>query len=282
MTDLRNQIEEAWASAEEQSPEPKEVVTSENNAPETAAPVEVIAAPNSYRQEFKDSFNTLSPEWQKYLNEREKEYQQGLSRSRNAYSWVDKFYNDRKDSLSAQGFKGSQDYLETLVGIADSLDKDPQATIQKLGSIYGVSGQDNTLQRQILAQNQEISELRGYLQAKENEKVKGEFDAFINAKDEAGNPKHGYYEDVKQEMITLLQAGLAKNFEDAYDKAIWQVESVREKILADKAQKALEAKTTQAKVAKTAAFEPSSKKEGTQKPLTLREQIERNYDALGE
>lgn len=281
MTDLRNQIEEAWTSAEEQSAEPKEVVTSENN-PTAPEPVEVIAAPNSYRQEFKDSFNTLSPEWQKYLNEREKEYQQGLSRSRNAYSWVDKFYNDRKDNLTAQGFKGSQDYLETLVGIADSLEKDPENTIARLRSAYGVNSGDTDLQRQVAALSQKLNEQQSFLQAKENERVKGEFDAFINAKDEGGNLKHKYYEEVKPEMITLLNAGLAKNFEDAYDKAIWQVESVREKILSEQAQKTLEAKTTQAKVAKTAAFEPSSKKEGTAKPLSLREQIERNYDNLGE
>lgn len=282
MSDLRNQIEEAWTSAEQQSSEPEDVATSENNQTEPAEPVEVITAPNSYRQEFKDSFNELSPKWQKYLSEREKEYEQGLSRTRNNYNWVDKYFNDRKESLTAQGYKGSQDYFETLVGIADSLDKDPAATIQRLQSIYGVANENNTLQRQLMEQSQAINQLQGYLQSKENERVKSEYDSFLNAKDEAGNPLHGYFEDVKDEMQTLLKAGLAKNFEDAYNQAIWRVESVRNKLLDDRAKEALSAKTTQAKVAKTAAFDPSSKKEGSAKPLSLREEIERNYDNLGD
>lgn len=281
MTDLREQIEDAWTSAEGQSSEPS-VATSENNEEVIATPAEVITAPNSYRQEFKDSFNTLTPEWQKYLNEREKEYQQGLSKARNNYSWIDKFYNDRKDVLTQQGYKNVQDYLETLDGIAKSLDSDPATTLAKLSSMYGVSSQDDTLQRQLNAQNQEISQLKGYLQSQENERVKNEYDNFVNAKDEAGNPLHAYFEDVKSEMQTLLQAGLAKNFDDAYNQAIWRVEDVRNKLLEAKAKEQLAIKTTQAKVAKTAAFDPQTKKEGEPKKLTLREQIERNYDSLGE
>lgn len=281
MTDLREQIEDAWTSAEGQSSEPS-VATSENNEEVIATPAEVITAPNSYRQEFKDSFNTLTPEWQKYLNEREKEYQQGLSKARNNYSWIDKFYNDRKDVLTQQGYKNVQDYLETLDGIAKSLDSDPATTLAKLSSMYGVSSQDDTLQRQLNAQNQAISQLKGYLQSQENERVKNEYDNFVNAKDEAGNPLHAYFEDVKNEMQTLLQAGLAKNFDDAYNQAIWRVEDVRNKLLEAKAKEQLAIKTTQAKVAKTAAFDPQTKKEGEPKKLTLREQIERNYDSLGE
>lgn len=281
MTDLREQIEDAWTSAEGQSSEPS-VATSENNEEVIATPAEVITAPNSYRQEFKDSFNTLTPEWQKYLNEREKEYQQGLSKARNNYSWIDKFYNDRKDVLTQQGYKNVQDYLETLDGIAKSLDSDPATTLAKLSSMYGVSSQDDTLQRQLNAQNQAISQLKGYLQSQENERAKNEYDNFVNAKDEAGNPLHAYFEDVKSEMQTLLQAGLAKNFDDAYNQAIWRVEDVRNKLLEAKAKEQLAIKTTQAKVAKTAAFDPQTKKEGEPKKLTLREQIERNYDSLGE
>lgn len=283
MTDLRGQIEQAWTSVEEQSSEPKEeVVTSENNEEVIATPAEVISAPNSYKQEFKDSFATLSPEWQKYLNEREKEYQQGLSRARNSYSWIDKFYSDRKDALTEQGYKDFQDYFETLDGIAMSLSKDPATTLAKLNSIYGVTGKEDTLQRQLNAQNQEISQLRNYLQSKENERVKSEYDNFVNAKDEAGSPLHPYFEDVRGEMQTLLQAGLAKNFEDAYEQAVWRVEGVRNKLLDAKAKEALTAKTEQAKVAKTAAFDPVSKNDGKAKELSLREEIERNYNALGD
>lgn len=282
MSDLRETLEEAYASADVQSQEPQTVATDEDNNTAPAEPVEVITAPNSYKQEFKDSFNTLTPEWQKYLSAREKEVEQGLSRARNQYSWVDKAYNDRKDNLVSQGFNNAQEYFNTLVSIADSLDKDPQSTITQLQSIYGVGVADNPLQKQVQALSQQLAQQQGYLQAKENERVKNEYDAFINAKDDKGNLTHAYFEDVKGDMLKLLQAGLANNFEDAYNKAIWQVESVRNKIIAGQKNAEIAQKTAVAQKAKSASFDPTSKTEPAPKEYDLREELERNYDKLGE
>lgn len=282
MSDLRDTLEEAYASADTQSQEPQNVAIEENNNPTPAEVAEVITAPNSYKQEFKDSFNTLTPEWQKYLSAREKEVEQGLSRARNQYSWVDKAYNDRKDNLKSQGFNSVQEYFDTLVNIADNLERNPQATIAQLQSIYGVTGDNNPLQQQIIELSNRLNQQQGYLQAKENERIKSEFDTFLNAKDEKGNLLHGYYEEVKPDMIKLLNVGLAKNFEDAYNQAIWQNESVRNKIIAEKANESLTQKTAIAKKAKTASFDPSSKTEPAPVTYDLREELERNYDKLGE
>ena len=282
MSDLRETLEEAYASADEQSQEPQNVVDSENNNPTPAEVAEVITAPNSYKQEFKDSFNTLTPEWQKYLSAREKEVEQGLSRARNQYSWVDKAYNDRKDALTSQGFNNVQEYFNTLVTIADSLEKDPAQTIAQLQSIYGVSADNNPLQKQITELSNRLNQQQGYLQAKEKERVKSEYDAFVNQKDESGQLVHGYFEEVRPQMLQLLQAGLAKNFEDAYNQAIWQVETVRNKIIAEKANASIAQKTAVAQKAKTASFDPSSKNEPAPKNYDLREELERNYDKLGE
>jgi hypothetical protein len=112
--------------------------------------------------------------------------------------------------------------------------------------------------------------------------VKSEYDAFINAKDENGNLKHAYFDDVKEEMAKLFNAGLATNFEDAYNRAIWSVESVRNKIIADKTKTELANKVTEANKSKTAGFEPSSKNDATPKELSLREEIEKNLAIYGE
>lgn len=284
MSDLRDTLEEAYASANEQSQEPQTTVaTGEDPKTEPAEPIETITAPNSYKQEFKDSFSTLTPEWQKYLSAREKEVEQGLSRARNQYSWVDKVYNDRKESLSGQGFGNAQEYINTLVAIADGLDANPAQTIAKLQSIYGIGADNNNpLQQQIMELSEKLNQQQGYLQARENERVKSEIDAFMAAKDDKGNDLHGYFEEVKPDMIKLLQAGLASNLQDAYDKAIWQNESVRNKMIAEKANASIVQKTAVAQKAKTAAFDPSSKTEPAPKTYSLREDLERIYDNLGE
>jgi hypothetical protein len=37
----------------------------------------------------------------------------------------------------------------------------------------------------------------------------------MNAKDESGNAKHVYFDEVRDEMVALLKSGLAKDYEDA-------------------------------------------------------------------
>lgn len=281
MTDIKQQLEEAWSSADTQSTEPQDVATSENNNTAPAEPVEIINAPNSYTKEAKDWFNTLPHENQKYLAEREKQFEQGLSRARNQYAWVDKAYNDRKDNLVKQGFNSAQEYYDTLVSIADSLEKDPNGTIAQLQSIYGI-GNDNALQRQLSDLQQRVTEQQNYLKQQENKRAMSEYEAFVNAKDENGNPKHGYLEDVKADMVTLLNSGLAKTLEDAYNQAIWRVETVRNKIIEEKAKSSVAQATATAQKAKTAAFEPSAKADATPKKRGLREELEHNFAILGD
>ena len=281
MTDIKQQLEEAWSSADTQSTEPQDVATSENNNTAPAEPVEIINAPNSYTKEAKDWFNTLPHENQKYLAEREKQFEQGLSRARNQYAWVDKAYNDRKDNLVKQGFNSAQEYYDTLVSIADSLEKDPNGTIAQLQSIYGI-GNDNALQRQLSDLQQRVTEQQNYLKQQENKRAMSEYEAFVNAKDENGNPKHGYLEEVKADMVTLLNSGLAKTLEDAYNQAIWRVETVRNKIIEEKAKSNVAQATATAQKAKTAAFEPSAKADATPKKRSLREEIENNFAILGD
>lgn len=288
MTDLRQQLEDAWTSADEQSSaQPQTVATTSENNNETAPaePTEVITAPNSYKQEYKDTFNQLPTEWQKYLATREKEVEQGLSKARNQYSWVDKVYNDRREALAAQGYNSAQDYINDLVLISDALAKDPTATLEALRSNYGIeaNGQENNaLQRQLMALQQTVNQQQSYLNAQRQESIVNALNAFMNAKDESGNAKHIYFDDVRDEMVALLKSGLAKDYEDAYNQAVWRVESVRNKMIAAQAKAELEQKTATAQKAKTAAFEPTSKTEGTPKKLSLREELERNMAMFGE
>lgn len=278
---MTDDIEQAYASAVEQSQEPEKNKETGGEETQTTAPTpeEVISAPASYKQEYKDSFGTLPREWQKYLASREKEMEQGLSRARNEYNWVNNAYNARKEALAAQGYSNAQEYFETLIGIADALDKNPETTIAQLQALYNVgAANDNTLQKQMNSLAAAQNEMRNYLQNVQNERIKSEFAAFLNAKDENGNLKHPYFAEVKEEMAALFNAGLAKNYEDAYARAVWQVEGVRNKIMAEKTKAEIAAKANDAKSAKAKAFNPTSKADGTTKELSLEEEIALNFD----
>lgn len=280
MSDLRDELEKNFASAETQS----EVSTAEeeNTNPTPAEPEEVIDAPLAYKQEFKDSFNTLPINWRKYLSQREKEVELGLSKANSKYNWLDNIYNERKDNLLQQGYKDTKDYIESLVAVGDALSQDPAATISRLQSIFGVGEQNNdVMQRQINQLNQALKQQQSIIETRENERIMNEINAFRDAKDSDGNTLHPYFEDVKLDMANYGRAGV-QTLEEAYEKAIWGNPEIREKLLQAQKKVELDKKVKQATQIKNEAFEPSSKSEPASKPLSLREELERNYDNLGD
>lgn len=276
MSDLRDELEQNFTSAETQSEVKAE---EENTNPTPAEPEEVIAAPLAYKQEYKDSFNTLPLDWRKYLAQREKEVELGISKANSKYNWLENIYNARKENL---GFKDSKEYIENLVAIGDALNSDPAATISKLQSIFGISEQNNdVMQRQINQLNQALQQQQAFLQSQEDARFMNEIAAFRDAKDAEGNVLHPYFEDVRADMANLGRAGVG-TLEEAYERAIWGNPSIREKLLQAQAKAELDKKVKQANEVKQASFEPTSKSTPKGKELTLREELERNFDNLGD
>ena len=278
MSDLREELERNFDSADEQI-EVKQA-EEENTTTAPAEPEEVIDAPLAYKQEYKDSFNTLPIEWRKYLSQREKEVETGLSKANSKYNWLDKIYNDRKENLTNQGYKDQKDYIESLVAFGDALSSDPAAAISQLQSIFGVSETNDVMQRQINQLSQQLRNQQSILQAQEQSRLMDEINAFKDAKDAEGNILHPYFEDVRMDMANLGRAGV-QTLEEAYERAIWGNQAIREKLLAAQAKAELDKKVKQANTVKQASFEPSSK--GTpveNKSMTLREELEHNFDNL--
>lgn len=276
MSDLRDELEQNFTAAETQSEVKAE---EENTNPTPAEPEEVIAAPLAYKQEYKDSFNTLPLDWRKYLAQREKEVELGISKANSKYNWLENIYNARKENL---GFKDSKEYIENLVAIGDALNSDPAATISKLQSIFGISEQNNdVMQRQINQLSQALQQQQAFLQSQEDARFMNEITAFRDAKDAEGNVLHPYFEDVRADMANLGRAGVG-TLEEAYERAIWGNPSIREKLLQAQAKAELDKKVKEANEVKQASFEPTSKSTPKGKELTLREELERNFDNLGD
>lgn len=54
----------------------------------------------------------------------------------------------------------------------------------------------------------------------------------------AADPKHPYFNDVRESMGILLREGRAQSMEDAYDQAIWASPTIRQQLLAAQAEEA--------------------------------------------
>ena len=286
MSEIREELEKNLASAETQS---KETNANEEQPvnQEPAVTDEWMDAPKAYKKEFQDSFKTLSPEWRQYLIEREKQSERGFSdmgNKLNDLKWVDNLYNTRAERLKANGYSKAQDYIEQLVQIEDALSADPQSTLQALAEAYGVKFNDNTalssLQRQVNDVQQLVAAQRQYIQQQQQETGNRLVNEFVNAKDEAGNPKHPYFNDVREVMTDLIRKGAANDVDTAYNMAIWTNGDIREKLIQAEKAKELATKVDKAQKAKDAGFNPTSKTVPPAKEETLRESMERIYEEL--
>ena len=265
-------------------------VSGEQTQPqEPAVTDEWMIAPKAYRQEFQEPFKALSPEFRKYLHEREKQTEKGFSdlgNKLNGYKWADDVYSSRQERLNSLGFKNSKEYVEHMSAIDDALEKDPYGTLMVLAQAYGVDFNNNetafsSLQRQFGEINQRVAAQEAFIK-KQQEKLAGDaFNAFVNAKDEAGNSKHPYFEDVRQDMINLFTSGRCDNFEQAYEMAIVDNKDVREKMLEAQVEAKLKAKAQEASKAKGAAFEVKPKQATTpSENLTTRQALEKKAREL--
>ena len=286
MSEIREELEKNLASAETQSKETNANEEQPANQ-EPAVTDEWMDAPKAYKKEFQDSFKTLSPEWRQYLIEREKQSERGFSdmgNKLNDLKWVDNLYNTRAERLKANGYSKAQDYIEQLAQIEDALSADPQSTLQALAEAYGVKFNDNTalssLQRQVNDVQQLVAAQRQYIQQQQQETGNRLVNEFVNAKDEAGNPKHPYFNDVREVMTDLIRKGAANDLDTAYNMAIWTNGDIREKLIQAEKAKELAAKVDKAQKAKDAGFNPTSKTVPPAKEETLRESMERIYEEL--
>ena len=286
MSEIREELEKNLASAETQSKETNANEEQPANQ-EPAVTDEWMDAPKAYKKEFQDSFKTLSPEWRQYLIEREKQSERGFSdmgNKLNDLKWVDNLYNTRAERLKANGYSKAQDYIEQLVQIEDALSADPQSTLQALAEAYGVKFNDNTalnsLQRQVNDVQQLVAAQRQYIQQQQQETGNRLVNEFVNAKDEAGNPKHPYFNDVREVMTDLIRKGAANDLDTAYNMAIWTNGDIREKLIQAEKAKELAAKVDKAQKAKAAGFNPTSKTVPPAKEETLRDSLERIYEEL--
>lgn len=285
---LESQMQEPAAASEtEQSP----VENGNDGGEQVIEPVtdEYLNAPKSYKKEYAETFKALTPEFRKYLHERESEVEKGFSRLNNqlgSYKFLNDAFAQRQQRLSGYGINKQQDWIEQLIKIEDALENDPVATIKALTEAYGINKAETAPAEnpqylgRIKQLEQNISSLQQYVNQSQQISAQKAFESFIGAKDEKGESKHPYFEDVREGMVSLLTQGAAKDLEDAYEKAVWLNQDVREKVIAQRAQAELQAKAQEAQKAKNASFSPKGKAAPETAPLSLREELEKGFEAL--
>lgn len=264
--------------AEAETPLPE--VSKEDTAVQENFDDAYLEAPSNYQKEFAETFATLPPKWREYLHIREQEVDKGFQELRNRagdYKWLDDAYASRADELKSYGINSSKEWMNNLAQIDALFSRSPRDAIKLLANAYNVklgsAGTQAVPSRNFLEQNLS-SVLAGQV-------VQKQVDDFAQACDATGNPKHPYFKEVVKDIYDLLQKGVVNNLDDAYETAIWFNGATRDKLIAERSQKALELKRQDAKKSKEAAFAPKGKADIDTKDMSLREELEMRFAALG-
>jgi len=205
----------------------------EKVAEEPAAPVKTYEAPEAWSAENKAEFNKLPPNIQAQVIKREKDIEKAMTRGDGELAMGRQFKEIVMPYMAGIQAEGSNalDAVKSLLNTAHVLrTADPQQKLNLFAQIakqYGVPLENvvnstqnridpalETLQQRLDRLERERSEEALIRQQEEQARIEATIDAFRN------DPAHSLFEEVRSEMGQLLNAGLAKDMKDAYEKAI--------------------------------------------------------------
>lgn len=223
------------AAAETVTETPDQGTTKEGE-PAIAQPIE---PPSRWSAEDKAEFATLSPEAQKLVLKRESDVEKHLTQKSQEFAEktksiepLEQILATREQAWAMNGMTKVQ-AVNQLLAISDYASANPEAFIREFAKGRGidltqaVTNEGETyVDPQIAAIQQELQATRQQIQQRDQQQN----EAIINSfKAEAG---HEHFDDVRLHMAALLQAGKAKDMNDAYDQAVWANPETRGKLLA--------------------------------------------------
>lgn len=242
-------------------PEQSQVDTDVPDAPE--APVR--PAPNTWKREVAEKWGTLPPEVQAEVERREADFHKGIEQYREAAQFTQNFgraIQPFEATLRATGLdpvSAVTNLMSTDHVLRYGQPHEKVAKFQQMAQYYGVDlGQAQQAQPQVdphvSALQQQIQQLQGYLQQQEQQGRQAE-EATLHSEISrfAADPNHGHFEQVREHMAALLQAGLAQDLSDAYAQAVYANPATRAAVSQQQAKATREEAARKAAAARTAA-----------------------------
>ncbi len=294
MSELRDEIERQFKA---HGLVPNEAENETNSFPVETPPEEIpaetaaamaVTVPSGYTEKFASEFKNLPQEWQVFLCEREAENEKKINDCKaksDAYNFLEFLFGAESERFNKRGFHSVQEWLQGLAWLDAAMEENPAATLAAVASVYGVPF--NALSQAVSSVSPEMMarvcklergyhDLTSYLQQEQNRNLMTALLMFGRQTDQDGNLLHPYFNEVRAQIVGLLNCGLANNIDDAYQSAIWLQPAVRDELI----KKRINSQAQEAEKAKKAAFTLKGKAEKPTRELTLRETLEKNMAAL--
>jgi hypothetical protein len=247
--------EGAVAGTEDQAPPHSETVEGENSAE-----VQELGAPKTWNNEELATWATIPQEIQAQiapiLERREQDFLNGITQYKQAaevgaaYSKVVEPYApilaaENVDpvglfqSFAANHYLFSRGTQEQKVELAARLLEGYNIPLEPLlehiasGMEAGGGVAHDPAYRELKAELDGLKQTLTSVGARETEatrtRIQNEIETFATAKDDKGNLVHPYFDEVAADIQNLFAAGLAKDLNEAYDKAVYANPATRQK-----------------------------------------------------
>lgn len=260
-------------------------------APTTDEPEnQAIDPPASWSDAEKAHWASLTREAQETVIRRERDFDKGLADRATELQSVAPLREVLAPYQSKHAMMGLSDAeaVRRLLAAQEMLEKDPDRAFPELARAFGydlgrLTGQQPT--QQVNPQQQQFRDPRvdrmlADMERSQHTQAQAAVEAFSK------DPAHSHFADVRDHMGLLLQSGGAKDLKDAYDKAVWAIPTVREKVLAERERTAqmqrdtdAKRKAEEARRASVSVRDHASASGGTpvQEAASLREEIARAW-----
>lgn len=242
----------------------------EPTAPAVPA-TEPSGAPASWSAEEKALWPTLTPAAQAAITRREKAALDGFSQKSaelKRYEALEGVIGPRRMALSAQ-YGDEAKAVQTLFALSDYAAQDPIGFLRYYAQQRGVDlaslvGTPSAQQEQVSADptvaalQQKLAGFEQYIQQQQTQQTQAlQAEVTTTMSKFQADPKNKHFEAVRYKMGALIQNGLAKDIQDAYDQAVFADPTTRALVLqeqrAGEDAKAAEARAKQVADAKRIA-----------------------------
>jgi len=187
-----------------------------------------ILPPYGWSAANKAKFAALDPDVQQEVLRREREMEDAKKQWDSKGEQLNRFqalYEPIKDRLTLSGID-QYAYTQALIRADELLRTNPQQALVQLSQMYGINFPGiqpqqqpyvdptlSALQQQVQQLTQHITSQNTAKEQAEMAEVSGQIAAFRE------DPKHPYFDNVKDDMALLLERGKAKALDDAYEMA---------------------------------------------------------------
>jgi len=240
-----------------------EASADDENKPTEAEQPEVTAKqpPSSWRANVRDHFATLPADVQDEILRREGDFHNGIQQYKQDADYARSIkgviapYQSDFAALGVNETQAIQSLLQSERTLRIGTPEQKLAVLQSIVHSYGVPVEallsDDGNVRDVAMQNAQLisrlnqmeQQLHGFTSAQQQT---AQSQAQTEIQKFASNPANKWFEDVREDMGRMLNAGMATDLQDAYDKAVWQRTDIRQAILAQQQKEAEEKRQKEA------------------------------------